>query len=66
MRYVRHLAVTVLLDITNGDVDKVSRIVGLSRELIHDRYGHLCDRAEQDYDVFNDLVSKRAQKVVSS
>ena len=56
MHSVRHLATTVLLDITGGDVDQVQRIIGWSSTAMLQIYGHIAHRHLKTFEKFDELL----------
>lgn len=58
MHVIRHLATTLLLDITGGDVDLVQRIIGWSNKTMIQVYGHIGHRAIDTFERFDSLLEK--------
>ena len=61
MHTIRHLATTVLLDITGGDLDLVKNIVGWSDRAMVQIYGHLGVRHMKAFDTFDRLVREASE-----
>ena len=57
MHHMRHLATTVLLELTNGDRDLVKRIIGWANMDMVDRYGHIGDRAIPAFEKLNQRLT---------
>ena len=56
MHHIRHLATTILFDLTGGDYHMVKNIIGWSDKAMADRYGHLGIRHVGTFDQFNSLI----------
>jgi len=58
MHIIRHLATTVLLDLTNGDLDLVQKVIGWSNQTMLQIYGHIGHRHIKTFANFDSLLER--------
>lgn len=65
MHHIRHLATVLLLDVTNGNLEMVQKIVGWSDTVMVRRYGHLGYRHHSAFEKMDEVIAEKGlEKVV--